>query len=234
VPDLDRSLGELADRYRLSRVQTEQLALILSSVELDELAPTTVKEPARALDVHLADSLVALELDCVREARSIVDVGSGAGFPGLPLAVALPDASVTLVDSQARKCAYVERVCSRAGLLNVEAVCARVEEWPEGIGVNDIALARAVASQPVLLEYAAPLLRLDGVLLDWRGQRDSEEERAASIAAEALGMGREEIRRVSPYAGVRDHHLHVYRKVGETPDRFPRRAGMARKRPLGD
>jgi 16S rRNA (guanine527-N7)-methyltransferase len=89
-----------------------------------------------------------------------------------------------------------------------------------------------VAAQPVVLEYAAPLLRLGGALVDWRGRRDPEEERSAAIAAELLGLRLESIQRVHPYEGVRDHHLHVYLKVEETPERFPRRAGMARKKPL--
>jgi 16S rRNA (guanine527-N7)-methyltransferase len=225
-------LTRLGERYRLSNGQLDQLTKILSTLGLDELAPTTVREPSRAVDVHLADSLVALELEIVREASQIADIGAGAGFPGLPLAVALPRSEVKLVESQVRKCMFIERVMAGAGIENAEAVCARVEEWPEGIGVHDVVLARAVAPQLIVLEYAAPLLRLGGALVDWRGQRDPEEERTAMEAAELLGMRRESIRRVEPFEGVRDHHLHVYAKVRETPDRFPRRVGMARKKPL--
>jgi 16S rRNA (guanine527-N7)-methyltransferase len=225
-------LGRLGKRYGLSDGQIDRLAAILSALALDEFAPTTVREPALAVDVHLADSLVALDLEVVRKAASIVDMGSGAGFPGLPLAVALPRSEVKLVESQVRKCMFIERVMAGAGIENAEAVCARVEEWPEGIGVHDVVLARAVAPQLIVLEYAAPLLRLGGALVDWRGQRDPEEERTAMEAAELLGLRRESIRRVEPFEGVRDHHLHVYAKVRETPDRFPRRVGMARKKPL--
>jgi 16S rRNA (guanine527-N7)-methyltransferase len=225
-------LAHLGERYGLSQGQIDRLATILSALALDELAPTTVREPARAVDVHLADSLVALELELVREARQIADIGAGAGFPGLPLAVALPQSEVKLVESQARKCAFIERMVADAQIENAKAVCARVEEWSEGIGAHDVVLARAVAPQPIVLEYAAPLMRLGGALVDWRGQRDSEEEWAATQAAELLGLKRESIRRVEPFEGVRDHHLHVYLKARETPDRFPRRAGMARKKPL--
>jgi 16S rRNA (guanine527-N7)-methyltransferase len=225
-------LGRIGKRYGLSDGQLDQLARILRALALDELAPTSVSDPVRAVDVHLADSLVALELELVREAREIVDIGTGAGFPGLPLAVALPRGDVKLVESQARKCVFIERVTAAAGIENAKAVCARVEEWPEGIGAHDIVLARAVAPQPIVLEYAAPLLRLGGALVDWRGQRDPEEERAGLEAAELLGLSRESIRRVEPFEGVRHHHLHVYRKARETPDRFPRRAGTARKKPL--
>jgi 16S rRNA (guanine527-N7)-methyltransferase len=90
-----------------------------------------------------------------------------------------------------------------------------------------------VASQPVVLEYAAPLLRLDGTLVDWRGKRVVAEERAAARAAEELGLALVSIEKVQPFKGARDRHLHLYVKVWETPLKFPRRPGMARKRPLG-
>lgn len=230
---LEAALARLGSRYDLGARQQAQLATVLTLLAEDEQAPTTVREPERALDVHLADSLVALEIECVRAARTVVDIGAGAGFPGVPLAIALTDCDVALVDSQARKCAFVERVVERAGVANARVLCARVEEWPEGLGAHDVVLARALAPQPVVLEYAAPLLRLGGALVDWRGVRDPEEERAAAVAAEQLGMEREAVRRVEPFEGVRDHHLHVYGKRRNTPDRFPRRVGMARKRPLG-
>jgi 16S rRNA (guanine527-N7)-methyltransferase len=226
------SVDGFGERYRLSDGQLVQLARILSVLALDELAPTGVREPERAVDVHLADSLVALELERVREARAIADIGAGAGFPGLALAVALPGSELRLVESQARKCAFVERVEAAAGIENAETVCARVEEWPEGIGFHDVVLARAVAPQPIVLEYAAPLLRLGGALVDWRGRRDPEEERAGLQAAEILGLERESLRRVEPFEAARDRHLHVWVKARETPDRFPRRVGMARKKPL--
>ncbi|HEY5193520.1 MAG TPA: 16S rRNA (guanine(527)-N(7))-methyltransferase RsmG [Solirubrobacteraceae bacterium] len=218
--------------HGLSEGQVDQLAAILTALTEDELAPTTVRDPARAAAVHLADSLIALELELVRAAASIADIGAGAGFPGLPLAVALPHSQINLIESRARKCEFIERTRMAAQIENAEVICARVEEWPEGIGAHDVVLARAVAAQPVVLEYAAPLLRLGGALVDWRGRRDSGEERVATETAELLGLRRDLIRRVEPYEGVRDHHLHIYMKVRETPDRFPRRAGMASKKPL--
>jgi 16S rRNA (guanine527-N7)-methyltransferase len=231
-PDTRASVAGLGERYGLSEGQLGQLAQILWALSQDEQAPTSVSEPWRAVDVHLADSLVALELGRLREVRKLADIGAGAGFPGLPLAVALPDSNVTLLDSQARKCAFVERVLETARVENAQVVCARVEEWPEGIEAHDVVLARAVAPQPIVLEYAAPLLRLGGVLVDWRGRRDPEEERAGVEAGEILGLERESLQRVAPFEEARDHHLHVWVKARETPDRFPRRVGMARKRPL--
>ncbi len=224
---------QLAAIHGLTERQTSQLHALLWTLEGDEHAPTTVQSATRAVDVHIADSLAALTLNRVRSAARIADLGSGSGFPGLALAVALPNAEVALVESQRRKCDFLERARTRAGIEKVRVVCSRGEEWGEGLGHNDVVVARALAAQPVVLEYAAPLLRTGGALVDWRGRRDSAQEAQAECAAEQLGMRLLEIRRTQPYKGARDHHLHVFEKVSDTPSRFPRRAGMARKRPLG-
>jgi len=237
APDLDSgasaALAALVGRYGLDQRQHEQLRGLLDALESDERAPTAVRSPQRAVNTHLADSLAALESDVVRSAASIVDVGAGAGFPGLPLAVAMPGGDVRLLESQTRKCDFMTGVIGRVGVENARVVCERAEDWRDGEGRHDVAVARAVAAQPVVLEYAAPLLRLGGTLVDWRGRRDGDEEQAALRAADELGLHRSEVRAVAPFEGAAGHHLHLYMKVRDTPERFPRRAGMARKRPLG-
>ena len=227
------SLPTLCGLYGLGNRQLDQLDAVLGGLAEDEYAPTTVRDARLAIDVHLADSLAALELGAVRAAGTIADLGAGAGFPGLVLAVAVPGAEVTLVESQARKCAFIERLRTVAEIENARVVCTRAEEWGDGLRRNGVIVARALAAQSVVLEYAAPLLEMGGVLVDWRGRRDVDEETDALCAAEQLGLRRLEIRHTEPYDGARDHHLHVFEKVAETPARFPRRAGMARKRPLG-
>jgi 16S rRNA (guanine527-N7)-methyltransferase len=206
---------------------------VLSALASEEHAPTAVRDEARAARVHVADSLIALEIDAVRSADRLADLGAGAGFPGLALAIALPEASVSLVDSQRRRCEFMERVCAVANVENAHVVWARAEEWRDGLAANDVVTARALAAQPVVLEYAAPLIRLGGVLVDWRGARVAEEEAASERAASDLGLRCLEIRSVTPYVGAANLHLHVFGKDEETPARFPRRAGIARKRPLG-
>ncbi|HST55614.1 MAG TPA: 16S rRNA (guanine(527)-N(7))-methyltransferase RsmG [Solirubrobacteraceae bacterium] len=230
-----KRLEELRGAYGLSAAQGRQLEGLLELLAEDEQAPTTVREPVRAVDVHLADSLAALTIPAVRDAGRVADIGAGAGFPGLVLAVGLPRATVTLVESQARKCAFIDGALTRAAIENARVVCARAEEWPavEGAGSQDIVTARALAPQPVVLEYAAPLLRAGGVLVDWRGARNEPEEAAARLAADQLGLQLSEIRHVEPFAAASNHHLHLYLKVRDTPARYPRRAGIARKRPLG-
>lgn len=226
------SLPKLGEIYGLGERQLDQLGAVLSGLAEDGHAPTTVRDATLATDVHLADSLAALELAAVRAAGTVADLGAGAGFPGLVLAVAVPGAEVSLVESRARKCAFIERLRTLAEIENARVVCSRVEEWDEGLRGNDVVVARALAAQPVVLEYAAPLLEVGGVFVDWRGRRNTDEETDALSAAEQLGMRLLEIRRTKPYEGAREHHLHVFEKVAETPSRFPRRAGVARKRPL--
>jgi 16S rRNA (guanine527-N7)-methyltransferase len=231
--DATTALRALCARHGLGAAQARQLERILEALAGDPQAPSSVTEPVQAVSVHLADSLAALGLAAVREAGAAVDVGTGAGFPGLALAVALASCEVSLLESQERKCRYLERVVGTAGIANARVVCARAEQWREGFGAHDLATARALAPQPVVLEYAAPLLKLGGALVDWRGRRERAEEQAAARAAGELGLEPVCVERVQAYAGAREHHLHVFRKVAETPGRFPRRAGVARKRPLG-
>jgi 16S rRNA (guanine527-N7)-methyltransferase len=220
-------------RFGLDADQEAGLLALLALIERDDRAPTSIRDRAQAATAHVADSLSALVLPELGEAAALVDIGSGAGFPGLPVAVARPGAEVTLLESQRRKCVFLDEAIRVASATNARVVCARAEEWQDGARAFDAALARAVASQPVVLEYAAPLLRVGGVLVDWRGRRDEPEEAAALRAADALGMEPVRVERSEPYADAHAHHLHVFAKRTETPERFPRRPGMARKRPLG-
>jgi 16S rRNA (guanine527-N7)-methyltransferase len=198
----------------------------------DPAAPTSVHGRKRARNVHVADSLTALEVPGVRDARRIADLGAGAGLPGLVLAIALPDAEVALVESVGKKCAWMEATIEGLRLTNARVVRARVEEWDEGRGACDVVTARALGALAVVCEYAAPLLREDGLLVAWKGAVDEVEEADALAAAEALGLEREAVLPVQPYAGSERRTLHVFRKVAPTPERYPRRAGMAAKRPL--
>ncbi|MGI8413419.1 MAG: 16S rRNA (guanine(527)-N(7))-methyltransferase RsmG [Solirubrobacteraceae bacterium] len=220
-------------RYGLSAAATGQLRSLVAIVARDPLAPTAVRDAHRVIDDHLADSLVGLELEPARTAGSIADLGAGAGFPALPLAIARPEASVTLVESSTRKCAFLTRAVAACGVVNAQVVNARVESWPDGAGRFDLVTARALAPLPVVVEYGAPLLRIGGALVVWRGHRDRNGEQAAAAAAAQLGLETREPLSVHPYAGVEHRYLHVMVKARRTPDGFPRRPGIACKRPLG-
>lgn len=229
----DAGLQQLAERYELSELALERLGTLLDGLTGDPRAPTTVRDRHEALDAHLADSLVALELEQVRATGRVADIGSGAGLPGLALASALEESSFWLLESQASKCSFIAALGARAAIGNARVVCSRAEEWGEGFELQDLVVCRAVAAQPVVLEYASPLLRQGGCLVEWRGARSQEEESSAARAAEQLGLSLVAIHHVQPFAAARDRHLHVFEKTEPTPPGFPRRAGLARKRPLG-
>jgi 16S rRNA (guanine527-N7)-methyltransferase len=227
------SLASLTERFGLAARQVEQLQAYAAALVSDEHAPTTVREPLRVRDDHLADALVALELPRVREASTIADLGAGAGVPGIPLAIALPEARVTLVEGNGRKCEFMAAMVDSLALANAVVVNGRAETWSAGIGRNELVTARALAPLDVVAEYAAPLLTIGGALVAWRGAREPEAEAAAARAAAILGLSVEDPLRVKPYKGAENRHLHVMVKRDTTPERFPRRDGVARKRPLG-
>lgn len=228
-------MAGLVARHALPASAAASIEALLQALAASEDAPTTVREPRAALPRHVADSLSGLEVGPLRAARTTCDIGAGAGFPGLVLALALPDARIDLLEAGGRKCAVIERLATAAGTANARALAVRAEDWAagEGAGAYEAVTARAVASLAVLAEYAAPLLRVGGVLVAWKGARDAQEEAAAARAAAVLGLEARGVRAVTPFPGARDRHLHVYAKVAPTPPGYPRRPGMARKRPLG-
>ena len=232
-----KRLEELSARYRLHSDAALALAAVLDALAREPDPHTTVSNPDEAVDIHVADSLSGLEIPEVRAASWIADIGSGSGFPGLVLAVALPRARVDMIESASRKCAVIDRLTHAAGLDNeiVRALPMRAEEraaWG-GRDSYDVVTARAVAALPVLVEYAAPLMELDGVFVAWKGARDPDEEAAGERASAELGLNPEAVVEVKPWPEARARNLFIYRKVAPTPDRFPRRPGMAAKKPLG-
>ncbi len=215
---------DAAGREALQRV----LALLA-----EERASVSSVVDERAWQVHVVDSLTGLEVEELREASLIADVGAGAGFPGLALAVALPDARVDLIESVGRKCAFMTSAAAAAGIGNAAIVNSRSEEWAAGDGREryDVVTARAVGRLSTLAELASPLLKPDGVLVAWKGKRDPDEESQLQSAGEALAMAPESVLDVGNRAGSQHRHLHVIRKFGPTPESLPRRPGMAKKRP---
>jgi 16S rRNA (guanine527-N7)-methyltransferase len=225
-------LAELSARFDLPAGAAERFETLLDLVAAEPASITSVRDPREGVDVHVADSLVALELDVVREATRIADLGSGAGFPGLALAIALPAARVALVESVARKAAFLERAARALELDNVTIAPARAESWADGLDGHDLVTARALAPLGVVLEYAAPLLEVGGTAVAWKGRLEGAEGPDAVAAAGALGMTSPERKPVESFAAASDRCLYLSSKVRATPAGFPRREGMARKRPL--
>jgi 16S rRNA (guanine527-N7)-methyltransferase len=216
-----------------------RLEALVEALAADRSAPSSVTDRERARRVHIADSLSGLEVTALANAGRIADVGAGAGFPGLVMAVAVPGAQVDLIESVSRKCEFIERAIQRSGVENAAAVCTRAEDWAAAPPPNggresyDAVTARAVGRLATIAELASPLLRDGGTLVAWKGRRDAAEEDEMGRAAERLAIEIVEVRWVGPYSGSRNRHLHVLRKVGRTPEGLPRRPGMAKRRPFG-
>lgn len=227
------TLLALSARYDLDAEVADRLAALLAALAAEPDPPTTVRAPLEAVDVHIADSLAGLAVPALSAAATVADIGSGAGFPGLVLAAAMPSARVDLIESAQRKCVVIERLAAAAAI-SVGVRPLRAEEWAAaaGAGAYAVVTARALAPLAVLAEYAAPLLATDGVLVAWKGSRDPDEEEAGTRAAAQLGLESRAVVPVRPYRASRNRHLYVYSKVRDTPPGFPRRPGRAAKSPL--
>ena len=208
---------------------------LLDVLRSDPRPPISAASAGRAREVHVADSLSGLEVEQLRSATRIADLGSGAGFPGLVLAASLPAARVDLIDSVRWKCDFLQRAIERSGIANAAVVCDRSEEWAWGEGreAYGAVTARAVGRLSTVAELASPLLERDGVLVAWKGRRDGGEEAELERAVPRLAIEPLEVRAVTPYPGSRDRHIHLLRKNGPTPEELPRRNGLAAKRPFG-
>ena len=195
---------------------------------------SSVTNPDEARRVHLSDSLSGLQVDEVGLAQRITDLGAGAGFPGIPLAMARPEARFTLLDSVGKKVRFMREVIDRLKLDNAVAVHERSEDWASGDGAeaSDLVTARAVAPLEALAELASPLLETGGSLVAWKGEREPGGEEKLAALEERLAMRLDRVVAVRPYRGSRERHIYVVRKTAETPPNLPRRAGMVRKRPL--
>ena len=213
----------------------EAIGRALELLAAEPASVSSVTDPDRAWEVHVADSLAGLEVEELAGAGRIADIGSGAGFPGIVLAAALRSSRVDLIESVERKCRFMRRAVAAAGIANAEVLCRRSEELAaaEEREAYDAVTARAVGRLSTLAELASPLLREGGVLVAWKGRRDPEEEAELARAAESLAMRAEAVIAVAPFAASRHRHLHVLRKAGPTPATLPRRPGMAKKRPAG-
>lgn len=209
------------------------LALLLAWNE--RLNLTAVRDPAQIEVRHFLDSLSCALLTGALNGRSLIDVGTGAGFPGLPLKILYPDLRLTLAESVAKKGLFLQEVVAALGLQNVTVLTERAEILGQTAGQReqyDWAVARGVAELRVLLEYLLPLCRVDGHALAQKGENGLVEMAAAETAVSVLGGGQPWWREV--YLPGRDapHYLIVVPKCGPTPAKYPRRVGMAGKRPL--
>lgn len=184
---------------------------------------------------HFIDSLTLLKDITPDEAARVVDVGSGAGFPGLPLKIARPDINLVLLESVRKKADFLLRVVDILSLSGVSVICARVEDAARQKDMRaafDYTVSRAVASLPVLLEYCLPLLKTGGFFVAMKGPAVTDEAASAGMALDLLGGMLERISHfILPFSGEK-RSLVLIRKIKTTPEKFPRRAGLPARRPL--
>lgn len=197
----------------------------------------TVKHFLDSLSVYRALRSVAASKDAHSSnfTFSMIDVGSGAGFPGLPLKIALSNIQLTLLESTAKKTAFLQHIVDTLRLTGVTVLTARAEEVGHQAAHHeqyDVAVARAVSALPVLVEYTLPLVKVGGVLIAQKGQSPTEEIEAAANALDILGG---EVSQVLPVEipGLEEvRHLIIIQKIEHTPPKYPRRPGIPAKRPL--
>ena len=211
------------------------LPLLREHAELLAATPvqTTTVRGKEVVARHYAESLEAYRLASAPRAGTVVDVGSGGGFPGLVIAAVAPGAEVHLVEARKKRAELLAELGERLGLSNVTVSGERAEEAGRGRlrdGAN-LAIARAVAPLPVLLEYLAPLTAPGGTIAAVKGSRGEAELAEAEAAMEALNCEYTGTEAMRADVGGRMRVL-LFRKKGPTPDRFPRRPGMPRKRPI--
>jgi 16S rRNA (guanine527-N7)-methyltransferase len=189
---------------------------------------------------HFLDSLSCLLVQALRQALGqpqtrVIDIGSGAGFPSIPLKLVFPQATITLLEATGKKVQFLEHIAKILRLREVTPVHGRAEEMahhPAHRNAYDLALARAVAELPIVVEYALPFCKIGGLVVAQKGEAGAAEAWSAEKAISLLGG---ELRRVVPVElpGLpEDRSLVVIEKIGPTPERYPRRPGIPRKRPL--
>ena len=201
---------------------------------------TAVREPSEVISRHFLDSLAPFLFPELRAKLEVpgakmIDVGTGAGFPGIPLAIALPELQITLLDSLQKRISFLENVAAELGLKNVTLLCARAEEAarrPEHRERYDLAASRAVADLSPLLECSVPFLAINGTFLAYKSDNIEEELGRASTALVILGAEAEEPHRYTAPREDAERTLLPIIKRSPTPEKFPRRAGIPRKRPL--
>ncbi|BAU04606.1 16S rRNA (guanine(527)-N(7))-methyltransferase RsmG [Fischerella sp. NIES-3754] len=223
------------------QVQLQRLyELILEGNQ--KLNLTRITDPQEFWEKHLWDSLrgVALLLrvgqkDLTSPLHHFIDIGTGAGFPGIPVAIALPDCTVTLVDSTRKKIAFIENILPELKLDNVKTLIGRAEEIGQQSQYRqnyDVAMIRAVSNAPVCAEYTLPLLKQGGLAIIYRGNWTEEETTALTDAVKLLGGEIEAIEQFTTPLSKSLRHCLYLRKIATTPAKFPRAVGIPTHKPL--
>ncbi|MCI5534299.1 MAG: 16S rRNA (guanine(527)-N(7))-methyltransferase RsmG [Firmicutes bacterium] len=196
---------------------------------------TRITQPDEFIVKHFLDSLVCCTHKEYQNARKIIDVGTGAGFPGIPLAIMSADKNFVLMDSLGKRLKIIDELCAEAGISNVETIHARAEELARNKQHRekyDLCVSRAVANMAVLAEYCLPFIKVGGCLMAYKGPEAAEEAEAAKNAIKLLGGNLAEIYDASLEKYDISHKIVVIKKVKNTVSKYPRKAGTPTKEPL--
>jgi len=198
----------------------------------DKANITAITDEREIVIKHFLDSLLITgSFDF--SSQKVVDIGSGGGFPGIPLKIIRPDIDLTLVDSVGKKTSFLSELVSLLALSGTKIAWSRIEDFARSNrSVFDVAVSRAVAPLPVLAEYSLPLLKINGVMIAMKAEDVDDEVNAAGNALKVLGGELAEVKKLAlPMTDIVRSFV-IVRKASETPKKYPRRAGAAEKRPL--
>jgi 16S rRNA (guanine527-N7)-methyltransferase len=219
-----------------ARAFNEYRDLILEAAAQFNL--TAVRDPDEIERRHFLEALALGRLlrdaGALVDGIAVIDIGSGAGFPGLPLKIAWPSLRMTLLEANGKRCSFLREAIARLDLTDATVLEGRAEEWGHDTAhrdTYDLAIARAVAPLPVLLEYALPFVRPAGWLAAQKGSAAPREMEEAAAALRELGATIERVLSLRPPGG-REQSVVLVRKLGPTPERYPRRPGVAARRPI--
>ncbi len=234
------SLTHDAQQFGLTLSEAQQQAFDTYRGELitwnEKVNLTRIIEPEEISVKHFLDSLSIYPLLAdFSPYFSLIDVGTGAGFPGLPLKIVLPHIRLTLLESTRKKTTFLQHIVDLLNLTDVTVVTARAEEagrQPAHRQQYDVAVARAVAVLPTLAEYTLPLVKVGGIVIGQKGQNPTEEVKSATNALGVLGGKVDQILPVDVPGLEAERHLIVIRKRKPTPKQYPRRSGLPAKKPI--
>lgn len=192
---------------------------------------TAIVEPEEIIKKHFVDCLAILKY--VEKESQIIDVGTGAGFPGIPLKIAEPSLNITLLDSLNKRINFLNQIISKINLKNIKAIHSRAEEYvtKETRETYDIAVSRAVAELPTLLEYLMPYIKPKGICICMKGPKAIEELEKSKNAIQILGGKIEKIENIK-IAENMERNIIIIRKIRNTPAKYPRKAGKPSKEPI--
>lgn len=196
---------------------------------------TGIEEEKEVYIKHFLDSVAVVKEGYIKDGMSIIDVGTGAGFPGLPLRICLENSKVTLLDSLNKRINFLSEVCSNIDIDNVELIHGRAEDFGKDENYReqyDIATARAVAGLPILMEFCAPFIKVGGYFVCLKGPNADTELEESKKAMEVLGLEFVEKIDVELPEIELKHNIAVFKKINNTPAKYPRKAGKPVKSPI--